>query len=206
MQVDNQQVIAKANFIPVGNPTFIPATDAPCDGVAEVRQPAVIESVQSQLAKRQQEMLALSAKSPARFGRIDVSAKRYDSVNNGKWELMVTTAPFKLDTTLYDVHVQVVMKSAGKRARLVQLSNRELFVHLENRYALLNELGSEAVVCFTARDPARPQPLRMTKWFAIETRHVTWLNGGGRPVQGETASFVPSREPTLTPASEAPCQ
>jgi hypothetical protein len=67
------------------------------------------------------------------------------------------------------------------------------------RYASLNKLGTEAVVCFTARDPDRLQPLRTTKWYSIEATGEPGPNG-------YSAAFVPTREPTLEPASDAPCE
>lgn len=184
-QINDSPEIARANFLPVGTPTLAPADGAPCDGVKEVR-----ESSQAPIAL-----------DPRRFGSIRVSAKRKDASDNGKWLLDVQTVPFG-STPYYDVQVQAVMKRGGNKLSPVPLSNREIFGRLEDRYAWLDGLPNEAVVCYTARDPARPQPLRLTQWFTIETSRVTWRTGE----TGETAAFVPSREPTLTPASNAPCQ
>jgi hypothetical protein len=112
---------------------------------------------------------------------------------------MVSTSPALASRTLYDIQVQMTMKGPGNKVWPVQLSNREITGFVEERYALLENLGTEAVVCFTAREPTRGQTLRMTKWFSIEASRVPGPNG-------YTAAFAPMREPTLEPASNAPCE
>ena len=203
-----RQVGHETNFIPEGEPKFLPAEESSCDGVTDVRQPAAEkpaaapmsseQSVQDQLANIQQQRVRAMA-SPAAFGRIDIRAKKSGMINNSGWLVIVFTSPSHLSTTLYDVQVQMVMKEPGNKAWPVQLSNREITGSIEKRSALLKNLGTEAVVCFTARDPNRSQPLRMTKWFSIEASR-------GPGPNGYSAAFVPSREPTLAPASEAPCE
>jgi formylglycine-generating enzyme required for sulfatase activity len=199
------------NFIPDGDATLRLTDGEPCDGVKLVRreQPAATSATLPVApapapALRSDDQIAAMrtlASGARTFGRITVSATKKDRTNNGNWLLKVSTSPFRTSTTLYDVNVQVVMRT-GNKTWPVLLSNREMFVHIENRYASLDEPGKEAVVCFTARDPARPQPMRMTDWFSIETRAASWPTGES----GETAAFVPRREPTLEPASDAPCQ
>lgn len=132
----------------------------------------------------------------ATFERIDVSANK---LNSGRWRIMVVASPFLLQTTLYDIKVQMVTKGAGNKSWPVQLSSREMFACLENRYALLDNLGTEAVVCFTAHDPSSPKRLRMAKYFSIEADQEPGLIG-------YSAAFVPSREPSLAPPSDVPCE
>jgi hypothetical protein len=186
VQPSEQGPIPRANFTPVGDPTLTPDTGAPCGGVTAVREPAKIESIQDQLAEMRQKALS----SGAGFGRIEITTTRI----NGGWWVTVFTAPANfVYTTFYDMKVQMVMKGAG-RAWSVPLSNREVVTSgMEKRSAALRDLGTEAVVCFTAKDPSRPEPMRMTKWFSIDA-------------SANTAAFVPSREPTLAVASDAPCE
>jgi hypothetical protein len=188
-----------AHFLPAGEPTLAPATGAPCGGATEVRTAAQVESLQEQIAKMQQGQQARlgqqsTVNAAVLFGLVDVSAKN-DARNNG-WLIRVYTSPVRLSTTLYDVQVQMVMKGAGNTVWPVQLSNRQAQGASETRYALVGELGTEAVVCFTARNSMQTQPMRMTKWYSIEA---------SAGPHGNTAAFVPSREPTLEPASSAPC-
>jgi hypothetical protein len=190
-----QGFMTRANFVPDGDPTLSPATGAPCGGVTEVRESAHIESLQEQLAKRSAQFPNRGS-SAAAFGRIDVSAQ--GNMQNSAWRIKVYTAPFRVSTTLYDVQVQMVMKGPGNKAWPVPLSNREVMGTSEMRYASLNQLGTNAVVCFTAHDSGSP-PMRMTKWYTIEASSQPGPNG-------YTAAFVPSREPTLVPASDAPCE
>lgn len=198
IQQAERGVMTRANFVPAGEPTLAPATGAPCDGVTQVRESARIESMQEQLAKMQRQLAQRGSDSAAMFGRIDVSAW-VDRLNNRRWRIMVSTSPALASRTLYDIQVQMTMKGPGNKVWPVQLSNREITGFVEERYALLENLGTEAVVCFTAREPTRGQTLRMTKWFSIEASRVPGPNG-------YTAAFAPMREPTLEPASNAPCE
>jgi hypothetical protein len=214
-----------ATFASIGEPTLTPGETPLCDGVTEVREAATDlpsalapgqktaeQRAQEIMAKSQQQMndmLAQAAKNretdPRLFGRISVSATRKDNSNGGNWLLEVTTAPARIGQTYYDVNVQVALKSAENKVRPVQLSNREIFVNMESRYAWVDNLGTEAVVCYTARDPSRPGPMRMTQWFTVETRRVMWTDQQP-PTPGGAASFVPSKPAALAPASNAACQ
>jgi hypothetical protein len=218
----------RATFSLTGDPTLTPAQDGLCGGATELRQPLMDplstvdggatarahtalpphaatpassgQSTQDLLAKvqqqaqQQQDDLIQAQKaartSPAGFGKIEITTARI----NGGWWVTVFTAPANfVYTTFYDMKVQMVMKGAG-RVWSVPLSNREVVTSgMEKRGAALRDLGTEAVVCFTAKDPSRPQPMRMTKWFSIDAN-------------GNIAAFVPSREPTLAVASDAPCE
>jgi len=140
--------------------------------------------------------LALEARAPSglamwrmkHLGHIDATVVRRPQ-DGSKWLIQVTTNPFGVRRG-YDTNVQMVMKS-GVRQWPVQLSRPEQLSVLEKRDALVDELGSEAVICLTART-ASDQPTRMTQRFKIEKE--------------PDGSFVPSGPPTVAPASYAPCQ
>ncbi len=226
----------RASFAPTGDPTLTTAQDGLCDGAAESRKASTDpisasnvasapqrtlpphtavpahtavpgsaeQTTQDQIATMQRQRSDLIAQmqksaqsNPAMFGRIDVSAQ--GNMQNNAWRIKVYTAPSRVSTTLYDVQVQMRMKGpGGGRVWPVQLSNREVMGTAEMRYASLSQLGTEAVVCFTAHDSGSP-PMRMTKWYSVETSSQPGPNG-------YTAAFVPSREATLAPASDAPCE
>jgi len=76
---------------------------------------------------------------------------------------------------------------------------------MDSYYASADRMGTQAVVCLTAKGPSSDTPQRLTQHFSIETGRVYW-NDGGVQHPGDQATFVPSTPPTLTNASNCPCQ
>jgi hypothetical protein len=215
------------NFVPDGDAAMHLTDGEPCDGVKEVRkeqsppdaprQPAVrpgmpsAEDLLAQRTKVQEQIAAMRANSLAAlpaappFAKITAEGSRRDGVNGGQWEIKVSTQPLRPGTPLYDVRVEANLVDESGRALPLQLSNRQLFVNIESRYARVDRLGTRAVVCLTAKDPAGGKERRLTQWFSIETSRVLWRDPGGQ-VPGDKATFVPAQPPTLTDASGAACQ
>ena len=213
------------NFIPDGDAAMRLTDGGPCDGVTTVQPSPAAETIPppspavsaaqeqtNQLMAQQQAQLAamreqaLKARSmPGTFAHITAEGSRRDNMNGNQWLIEVNTQPFRPSTTLYDVHVQANLVDASGQVTPLQLSNRQLFVNIESRYAWVDHMGTKAVVCLTAKDPARDKPSRLTQWFAIETGRVYWRDGGAQN-PGDQATFVPSQPATLTEASNAPCQ
>lgn len=216
------------SFVPDGDAAMRLTDGEPCDGVKEVRKeqadaprqaavrPAVpsAEDIMAQITKAQEKaqekfaamransLAALPAAPP--FAKITAEGSRRDRVNGGQWEIKVSTQPLR-PTPLYDVRVEANLVDESGRAVPLQLSNRQLFVNIESRYASAGRLGTRAVVCLTAKDPAGGKERRLTQWFSIETSRVLWRDTGGQ-VPGDKATFVPAQPPTLTDASGAACQ
>jgi hypothetical protein len=205
-----------ANFIPDGDPTMYLTDGEPCDGVKEVRreqvQPSVEERMQQrrqqQMAKAQEQIAAMrdqalkTAPEPAHFARIMALGSRRDDTNGGQWQIKVSAQPFRPGTTLYDVRVEANLLDESGRVTPLELSDRQLFANIESRYAWADHMGTRAVVCLTAKDPAHDKPYRLTQWFSIETSRVLWRDG----VPGDKATFVPAQPATSTEASGAACQ
>jgi hypothetical protein len=126
-------------------------------------------------------------------------------MNGGQWQIKVDTQSFRPSQPLYDAHVEANLVDDSGRVTPLQLSNRQLFVNIESRYASVNRLGTKAVVCLTAKTPAMDRAYRLTQWFSIETSRVYW-NDGGAQVPGEKAAFIPAKPAELTEASDAACQ
>ena len=194
----------------------------PCDGVTQTRKEsadataavaAANVSAQSDLAKQQADMLAslrerMQAAGTPRaetFARIMAEGSKRGHQNNDQWQIKVSTQPFRPGTTLYDARVQANLIDASGRITPLQLSNRQLFVNIESRYAWVDHMGAKAVVCLTAKDPRGDKVFRLTQRFSIETTRVYW-NDGGNHVPGDQATFLPSEPATLTEASDAVCK
>jgi hypothetical protein len=217
------------NFIPDGEPRMRLTDGEVCDGVKEVRNqasaavgvagvatPSSAGLSQNDLIKQQLEQITAMQQERLRrmgatrsdafaFARISAEGSRRDRTHGNQWQIKIDTQSFRVGTPLYDVNVQANVVEASGQVTPLQLSNRQLFVNIESRYAFVDRVGTKAVVCLTAKDPTQDKPYRMTQWFSIETSRVAWQNGGVQ-VPGEKATFVPSQPPTLTEASDAPCK
>jgi len=214
------------NFVPEGEPAMRLTDGEPCDGVNEVRKepspaeasrqsvarpgvPSLEAQLQEQRTKVQEQIAAMHAKALANlpaappFASITAEGSRRDRTNGGQWQIKVSTQPLRAGTPLYDVRVEANLVDESGRARPLQLSNRQLFVNIESRYASTDHLGTRAVVCLTAKDPAGGKQRRLTQWFSIETSKVVWPGG---QALGDKATFVPAQPPMLTEASGAACQ
>jgi hypothetical protein len=161
--------------------TLEDASDAPCGGknvaAADPSAPAAASPAQAM------------AESPKRFGRIDTSVMRYKN----QWNVNIQAGPGRLGTTYYDEEVQFTLKGVAGHSEPVHVTNLQpSYVH-GTYQTKLAEIGTEAVVCYTAKNSVHPTPMRMTVWYKVTA--------------GDTAAnFAPSREPTLVPASSAPCE
>jgi hypothetical protein len=204
------------NFIPDGDPTMWLTDGEPCDGVTNIRKlpspeagttppPSAAQRQMNELLAATREQVLKARSSPNAFAHIMAQGSRRDHMNENKWLIEVSTQPFKPGTTLYDVSVQANLLDASGRVTPLQLSNRQLFVNIESRYAWVDHMGTKAVVCLTAKDPARDKPYRLTQWFTIETSRVYWKDGGAQN-PGDQATFVPAQPATLTEASDLPCR
>jgi hypothetical protein len=141
---------------------------------------------------------------PDLFARIVPSAMQHVSAGyvGGRktatasgWQIQVIASTV---STYYDIKLQMVMKGVGSQGQTVLVPDFQPSAMVPNVYtALTNDLGKEAVVCFTARQPNQPAAMRLTSAYTIRTNP----QGG---ILGQTA-FVASHEPTLEPASDAPC-
>jgi TPR repeat protein len=105
----------------------------------------------------------------------------------------VTVMAFPLMGTYYDIKVQVIMKGVGSAGSIVELPDMQPGPIPSTFTAVTNELGKEAVVCYTAR-AASQTAQRWTGTFTIQNGAVPGM-----------ASFVAAHEPTLEKASDAPC-
>jgi hypothetical protein len=212
------------NFVPEGDASMRLTNGGPCDGVTNVRQvsaaaetpptpgrspeaEALQRQTQQMLAQQQEQIEALRQRgSQARiFATIRAEGSRRDNMNGSQWVIEVKTQPFRPGTTLYDEQVEANLIDASNRATPLQLGGRKLFVNIESRYAFVDHMGTKAVVCLTAKDPAGDKTLRLTQWFNIETSRVYWNDGGARN-PGDQATFIPSKPATLSEASSTPCQ
>ena len=141
---------------------------------------------------------------PDLFARIMPSARQHVSAGyvGGRktatasgWQIQVIAGTI---STYYDIKLQMVMKGVGSQDETVLVPDFQPSAGIPNVYtALTNDLGKEAVVCFTARQPNQPTAMRLTAAYTIRTNP----QGG---IRGQTA-FVASHESTLEPASDAPC-
>jgi hypothetical protein len=205
------------NFIPSGSAKMWLTEGGPCDGVTIVRAeaPAVSseEYAQQQIAKSQEaarrqiansqqqiaQTLAPYQRRGAMFAIIRASGKKVDYANGGRWQIKVDTQPLR--GNLYDAHVQASLVDAAGTRKPLALSAPQLFVNIESRYALVDQIAAKAVVCLTARADGQDKAYRLTQWFNISTQRIDSLGRGEI-----TASFIPAQEPALTEASDAPCQ
>jgi uncharacterized protein len=98
--------------------------------------------------------------------------------------------------TYYDIKVQVVMKDVGNGDETIALPDLQPWPMNPHAYTVAaSQLGKEAVICYTARPPQEQEAKRWTGTFTIQP-------GATGPAR---AAFVPAHEPTLEPASNAPC-
>ena len=114
------------------------------------------------------------------------------------WKVTVIATPFG---SHYDVKVQMVMKGMGSAGSTIELPDLQPGYLPSSFAATTNELGKEAVICYTARGASEPAQ-RWTGTFAIHR--------GSEPLESfaavrGAATFVAAHEPTLEKASDAPC-
>jgi hypothetical protein len=125
---------------------------------------------------------------PASFVHIDA-----DAVNGDPWVLRVQAIS---PVQHYDIKIQAVL--LGIPAGTVRTVSKPLALDLRpgnvpnNYIAYPNGMGTEAAICYTARASGQNTPMRLTEVFKVQ-----FASGG--------AVLVPNHEPTLEPASNAPC-
>ena len=178
------------NFIPDGDAIMRLTDGGPCDGVTQVRQeatavapvpaapqPSVADQYKDQMAQLQQRMADMRAQARKTgpqaysFATIRAEGTRRDHVNGDRWQIKVDMQPWPR-AQLFDVHVQANLINASGQITPLQLSNRQLFVNIESRYATVVQMGTKAVICVTAKDPQYDKSYRLTQWFSIETSRV----------------------------------
>ncbi len=93
----------------------------------------------------------------------------------------------------YDSKIQIVMKDIGDTQSSVELPDPQPGPIPGIYMTKADALGKEAIVCYTARQASQQQAQRWTGTFTAQPGY-----------QGQI-SFVPAHEPTLEPASDAPC-
>jgi hypothetical protein len=191
------------NFLPEGEATMRLTDGGTCDGVITVRQ---VSAPPSELARQQEKAEAIRqrASQPKPFATITASGSRRDQ-NSNQWVIQMQTQPMHSGTTLYDEHMEAYLIDASNRTTPLQLGGRQISDTIELRYASVDHMGTKAVVCLTARDPASDNMVRLTQWFDIETSNAYFHNGSGKDPD-DMATFIPAKPATLTDASNAPCQ
>ncbi len=110
------------------------------------------------------------------------------------YQITVIAIPVTLAGSYYDIKVQMVMKGVGSAGSTIELPDL-LPGGIPNTYSVVaQELGKEAVICYTARPASQQAAQRWTGTFNIQS--------GATPGM---VAFVPAHEPTLEKASDAPC-
>jgi hypothetical protein len=106
-------------------------------------------------------------------------------------QVMVIAIPF--GGTHYDERVQMVMKDVGSSGKAVELADflPGTVPHAFTGHA--DELGKEAVICYTAHAASQPAQ-RWTQSFHIQSTATPGM-----------AALTPAEPPTLVAASDAPC-
>jgi len=174
-------LVQQAAFVPSKPPTLDPASDTPCGGKGVAAADPVTETSTP--------VVPTMADNPKHFGTIGASVMRYKN----QWHLALYAKPWRLGNTYYDEQVQLTLKGVAGHSEPVHVTNLQPASLPGNYQVVLDDIGAEAVVCYTAKDSTHPTPMRMTTWYKVNA--------------GDTAAnFTPSREPTLVPASSAPCE
>jgi len=131
----------------------------------------------------------LEAHNKSAFAQVSVEAWAAGIV----WEFRVHAVP---PASQYDPKVRVVMLNIiGGTVRTVRkaVAGELPLSQFPNTYRTqINELGGQVVVCYTAHAEGQSSAQRLTSIFKTEFN-------AGKPV------FVLTQEPTLEPASDAPC-
>jgi TPR repeat protein len=130
---------------------------------------------------------------PDMFATINPRASKQES--DADWLVSMTVGA--IGPAQYDAKLQVVMKDVGDSHLNVELPEPQPERSAVSYSTRAQELGKEAVVCYTARPPQSEQSLRLTKFYLIKN--------GSKAGATLFASFVPARESTLEPASDKPC-
>jgi hypothetical protein len=123
-----------------------------------------------------------------------VRSSRIDQPKQTKaagWQITVIAMPVM--GTYYDIKVQMVMKGVGAAGSTIEVPDILPGPTPNVFTATTDELGKEAVVCYTAR-AASQSPQRWTGTFTIQSGSTPGMS-----------AFVAAHEPTLEKASDTPC-
>jgi hypothetical protein len=123
-----------------------------------------------------------------------VRSSRIDQPKQTKaagWQITVIAMPVM--GTYYDIKVQMVMKGVGAAGSTIEVPDILPGPTPNVFTATTDELGKEAVVCYTAR-AASQSPQRWTGTFTIQSGSTPGMS-----------AFVAAHEPTLEKASDSPC-
>jgi len=168
----------------------------------------------SDLAQQQSKQLQDSMeKDPAMVANVTLVATKSAKLNGGKWRLVaMATQPAALGGVpgwvkgnASETILQVVFAAAGRKPWDVNFTERQLLGVLDQRQALLDEIGTEVSVCFTALEPWHGTKVRWSQAFTVQqSEQTTQINR--IVIRTLSANFVPSRAATLSPASDEPCR
>jgi hypothetical protein len=178
---------------------------------ADEQQYLKTNAEQSQQAMEQMKKLREQQQNnPATFANVHIFVRRELSrAQNrtavpGNWIIQAGVTAAQLTQPLQDAKLEIAFRSAGKKDWDVASPVRPIFSH-ETFGLETQELGQQAVVCFTARDPQRGQRIRWRQSFTIEpdnTHALPTIPGVGPMLM----NFVPAAAATLTPVTNEPCQ
>lgn len=178
---------------------------------ADEQQYLKTNAEQSQQAMEQMKKLREQQQNnPALFAIVRIFVRRQlsrganRSAVPGNWIIQAGVTAMRTAEPLQDANLEIVFHTAGKKDWTVESPARPVFSS-ETFGLETQELGQQAVVCFTARDPQRAQRLRWRQSFTIEadnTHSLPTIPGAGPMLM----NFVPSAAATLTPVTNEPCQ
>ncbi len=121
------------------------------------------------------------------------------------WNIQAIVTSPHLNDPLQDANLEIVFHAAGKKDWTVEFPARPVVSYSETLAQRTPDLGQQATVCFSARDPQRGQRLRWRQTFRLEadTTHTQFPGMGNQPM---LMNFVAASVATLTPVSNEPCQ
>ena len=152
-------------------------------------------------------------KDPAMVASVSLVATKSANLNGGKWRLVaIVTQPAALGGfkgwvkgDSFETTLQVVFGAAGRQPWDVNFTERQLLGVADQHRTLLDEIGTEATVCFTALEPWHGKKVRWSQAFTVQqSEQTTQMNR--ILLRTMSANFVPSRAATLSPASGEPCR
>jgi hypothetical protein len=121
------------------------------------------------------------------------------------WNIQAIVTSPHMNDPLQDANLEIVFHAAGKKDWTVEFPARPVVSYSETLAQRAPDLGQQATVCFTARDPQRDQRLRWRQSFTLEadSTHTQYPGMGNQPMM---MTFVPAGLATLTPVTNEPCQ
>lgn len=124
----------------------------------------------------------------------------------GKWQIQaIVTSPAHFTDSLLDANLEILFQASGKKPWRVSFPPRPVFAGSETLSQTVDDMGQQAVVCFTARDPKTQQRQRWRQSFTVEASSSTPVGRSGA-YQMTMQNFVAAAQPTLNPATDQPCE